>query len=118
MTRLEGQALDIKTHLRTISSSYSAVDANSDAYSFTREEMIEKHVVGGFVNSSWNTDHKANCKYHVVVCETEGFPRVDLPSSLECMDHIVVQATKRIEKDHECIIRYGHFYDTTLLQGV
>ena len=110
----DAKALRSKTHLRTILTQFSCVDADVTQNSFTRQDLIDKHLVGGFINSSHKTDMAVNCKYVVIVCRTKDFPRIDnpdeCPSDLQSHSHIMIQATKAIDKGEELIVSYGKAY--------
>lgn len=102
------------THLRTILTKFSCVDADVTQNSFTRQDLIDKHLVGGFINAPHQTDMKVNCKYVVIECRTKDFPRVDSPdegpSDLPSHWHVMIQATKAIGKGEELFVSYGKGY--------
>lgn len=115
LSEKEAKRLDSQTHVRTLVSQHSAVDADIAQNSFTAQDLVDKHAVGGFVNSNHNTDKKLNCKYKQVECYWKDFPRVDnpvdQPSNMQySVEHIMMQATENIERGEELFTSYDNNY--------
>jgi hypothetical protein len=127
----DAKKLDSRTHVRTIISQFSCIDADVTQNSFTRQDLVDRHMVGGFVNDPYNTKIKVNCKYDPIWCEVEGFPRIDNPVDhpsdmqshththatrlyelklFKSLDHVMILATKDIEKGEELFASYGKDY--------
>ena len=100
-----------RTHLRTITSGHTCVDANVDHNSFTYMDLAEKHCVGGLVNCTHKTGLKANCKYADFQC-AGAFPRVDNPDHFDTHSskHVVIQAIRDMECDEELFLSYDAGY--------
>jgi hypothetical protein len=93
LTADQGRERAVKTHIRTIHSRFLCVDAMSmDENGCTRQDLVNAHTVGGFVNSSQQTNFEQNCTFfkQEMCC---GFPRIDKEPEIQSVDRIMLRAT-------------------------
>jgi hypothetical protein len=118
MDAKQAQALVCKSHLRTIESRHTAVDAASSENNntFTHKDLADKHMVGGIVNGvGTNKQYKRNAEYTSITTEYP-FPRVDTNSTINSTTHLMIRAGKEdIKKGEEILVNYGTHYNGVFL---
>jgi hypothetical protein len=118
LTASQGAERDVKTHIRTIQSQFLCVDALcTEQNGFTLEDLVHDHMVGGFVNSSDNTNFEKNCEYKKLEQCCKGFPRIDKDSEIQSLDHIMMKTIKRIKRGQELFSTYGRGHCLTYWQS-
>jgi hypothetical protein len=118
LTAVEAAERTHQTHIRTISSQFLCVDSLCTVENgFTLEGLVQNHMVGGFVNSSENTNFKQNCKYEKREQCCTGFPRIDKDSTIQSLDHIMMKTIRNIKRGEELFSKYGRGHSLTYCQS-